>query len=154
MFKPNSGRPRNEIRGVVLETRWAYEFQMPDLPRSRAPRDCKAGPSRRHKSSTRSAESASTIAVIMPHRALVVDEILREVTTWLIQIHYPTIVSLACCAKFLEEPALSTLWDCQETLPTLIKTLPPDSWELHTGEAENIIVRGSPRLRWYFTLLN
>ena len=80
----------------------------------------------------------------MPHRALMVDEILREVTARVAYTHSPTALSLACCAKFLEEPALSALWEYQQGLPTLIKTLPPDSWELQIGETEDNIVRDSP----------
>ena len=64
----------------------------------------------------------------MIHRALAVDEILREVTAHVTDIHPPTAVSLARCARSFEEPALSALWKIQDELPTLIKTLPPDSW--------------------------
>ena len=66
----------------------------------------------------------------MTHRALAVDEILREVTAHATDVHPPTAVSLACCARSFEEPALSALWKIQDELPTLIKTLPPDSWAL------------------------
>ena len=85
----------------------------------------------------------------MPHHALMVDEILREVTAQVIWRHRPTVIALACCAKSFEEPALSTLWKNQGSeLPTLIKTLPPDCWELHIGEAEDNIVRDLPQLCW------
>ena len=83
----------------------------------------------------------------MPHRALMVDEILREVATRVTNVHRSTAVSLACCAKFLEEPTLSALWKIQDELPTLIKTLPLDSWELQpatTVEDREQIVRDSP----------
>jgi len=86
----------------------------------------------------------------MPHRALMVDEILREVTARLTRDHPPTAIALACCSKLFEESALSELWKIQHELPTLIKTLPPDSWELHIGEAEDTIVRDSPQSRRYF----
>jgi len=79
----------------------------------------------------------------MSHRALVVDEVLREVTTWLADIHPPTAVSFACCAKFFEEASLSALWKIQDELPTLIKTLPPDSWKLQISSVERI-ERDSP----------
>jgi len=67
---------------------------------------------------------------ILPHRALAVDEILREVTAYVTDTRPPTAVALARCAKFLEEPVLSALWKIQNELPPLIRTLPPDSWEL------------------------
>ena len=61
----------------------------------------------------------------MAHRVLAVDEILREVTARVIDVHPPTAISLACCAKSFEEPALSALWKIQDELRTLIKTLSP-----------------------------
>ena len=73
---------------------------------------------------------ASVNNTTMPHRVLEVDEILREITASVADIDPPTAVSLACCAKSFEQPALSALWKSQKELPTLIKTLPPDSWEL------------------------
>jgi len=82
----------------------------------------------------------------MSHRALAVDEILREVTAFVTDIHHPTAVSFACCAKSFEEPALSALWKTQDELPTLIKTLPPDSWDLAPNPRKREIVRGSPQL--------
>ena len=72
------------------------------------------------------------------------DEILKEVAARVARRNPPTAIALACCARFLEEPTLSALWKIQDGLPTLIKTLPPDSWELHIGEAEDTIVRDSP----------
>jgi len=83
----------------------------------------------------------------MAHRALVVDEILREVTAHVIDTHPPTAVSLARCAKFFEEPALSALWKIQNELWILIKTLPPDSWDLRPtipSTALVTIVRDTP----------
>ena len=83
----------------------------------------------------------------MPHRALVVDEVLREVAGYA-TTHPPTAVSLACSAKFIEEMALSTLWGQQYNLITLIKTLPPDSWAIVSSPDNNHdkIVRDSPQL--------
>jgi len=97
--------------------------------------------------------SQTSASTTMPHRALMVDEILREVTARVTRKHPPTAVALACCSKFFEEPALSELWKTQQELPTLIKTLPPDSWELQIGEAEDAIVSRSPQLDWYFAPL-
>ena len=87
---------------------------------------------------------STATATTMPHRALLVDEILRDVTARVASVNPPTAIALACCARFLEEPTLSALWKIQDTLPTLIKTLPPDSWELHIGEVEDTIVRDLP----------
>ena len=79
-----------------------------------------------------------------------VDEILREVTAQVTDVDPPTAVSLACCAKLFEEPALSALWRIQNELPTLIQTLPPDTWEVqpaNTAKGEEQIVRDSSKLR-------
>ena len=95
----------------------------------------------------------STTTITMAHRVLAIDEILREVASCVTDIHPSTTVALACCAKSFEEPALNELWKIQDELPTLIKTLPPDCWELHIGEAEDNIVRDLPQLRWCFALL-
>jgi len=91
----------------------------------------------------------------IPHRALAVDEILREVTAYVTDTHPPTAVALARCAKFLEEPALSTLWKVQNQPPPLIRTLPPDSWELLpvNDRGRRAIVRNSPQLHELFTLV-
>jgi len=82
----------------------------------------------------------------MTHRALAVDEILREIIVHVVNTHPATAVSLACCAKSFEEPALSALWKTQTELPTLITTLPPDSWDLPptaSRHSKAIIVRDS-----------
>ena len=86
----------------------------------------------------------------MPHRALTVDEILREVASRVTEIHPPTAVALARCAKFLEEPTLSSLWKIQDALLTLFMTLPPNSWQYLIGYQ---FVRGLPYLRRCFTVL-
>ena len=79
----------------------------------------------------------------MPHRALGIDEILREIIAWVVDAHPPTAVSLACCTKSFEEPALRALWKIQKELPNLIKALPPDCWEVRPrdtyGEEEEIV---------------
>jgi len=81
----------------------------------------------------------------MPHRALAIDEILREVAAHATDIHPPTTVALACCSRSFEEPALSTLWRIQKRLPFLITTLPRNSWKFRivgTDRPEDIIVCG------------
>ena len=87
----------------------------------------------------------------MPHRALMVDEILREVATWVTDVHRLEVgfqPSLSCLLRQIpEEPTLSVRWKIQDELPTLIKTLPLDSWELQpatTVEDREQIVRDSP----------
>ena len=94
--------------------------------------------------------SASTTTIIMPHQALGIDEILREVAARVVDTHPPTAVSLACCAKSFEEPALRTLWETQTQLLALVKTLPPDCWDVvppNTPGGEPEVVCGSFQLR-------
>ena len=94
--------------------------------------------------------SASTTTTIMPHQALRIDEILREVAARVVDTHPSTAVSLACCAKSFEEPALRALWETQKELPTFIQALPPNCWEIQPQVRPGTkpeIVCGSPQLR-------
>ena len=97
--------------------------------------------------------STTTTTIIMPHRVLGIDEILREVASRVVDRDPPTAVSLACCTKSFEEPALRALWKTQTELTILIKTFPPDCWEVCIRDAsedpdepreEELIVRSSP----------
>ena len=95
--------------------------------------------------------SANTIVIAMHHHALGIDEILGEVAGWIVETHPRTAISLACCAKSFEKPALRTLWETnQKDLPTLIKTLPPSCWKVlhsNTSAATLEIVCSSLQLR-------
>jgi len=64
------------------------------------------------------------MTIVMPHCALGIDEILRELAARVVDTHRLTAVSPARCTKSFEEPALSALWKIQVKLPLLIKTLP------------------------------
>jgi len=82
--------------------------------------------------------------------ALEIDEILRVVAAWVVDIHPSTAVPLACCAKSFEEPVLQALWETQKELPTVIKTLPPDCWEFRPRtppREKGEIVCNSPQSR-------
>jgi len=46
----------------------------------------------------------------MPHKIFEIDEILRDIVWYTKHIRETTTVSLACCCKSFEEPALSLLW--------------------------------------------
>ena len=91
-----------------------------------------------------------TTTIVMSHRALGIDEILGEVAAWVVDTHTPTAVSLACCTKLFEEPALRALWNTPQELPSLIKVLPPDCWEVrppNTPGGRPEIVCGSSQSR-------
>lgn len=83
----------------------------------------------------------------MPHRVLGIDEILRDVAACVVDTHRPTAVSLACCTKSFEEPALHELWETQKEFSTLIKALPPDCWEILPRRRRQEIVCSLYQLR-------
>ena len=64
------------------------------------------------------------------HSCLHMDEIVRLVAHELVTSDgVATSVALACCCKSLEEPVLDVLWETQEKLLPLLKTLPGDIWD-------------------------
>ena len=58
------------------------------------------------------------------HRIFEIDELVGLISRHLVSTHYPSAVSLACACRFLEEPALSSLWELQNSFTTLIGVLP------------------------------
>ena len=64
------------------------------------------------------------------HACLNVDEILRLIVCELIASGgRATTVSLACCCGSFEDPVLDTLWERQDRLAPLLKSLPGDVWD-------------------------
>ena len=49
-------------------------------------------------------------------------------------------MNLACVSRYLEEPVLSTLWEGQPSLCTLLKVLPGDVWKFEKEEDGGIPV--------------
>jgi len=63
------------------------------------------------------------------HTCLNVDEIIRLVASELVASKAKaTAVALACCHKNFEEPVLDTLWETQERILPLLRSLPRDVW--------------------------
>jgi len=63
------------------------------------------------------------------HPCLSVDELVRLITYELVASRgRATAVALACCRKSFEDPVLDTLWETQEKILPLIKSLPEDVW--------------------------
>ena len=63
------------------------------------------------------------------HACLRVDEILRFLACELVRSETKaTAVALACCCKSFEDPALDALWETQDRLLPLLKSLPRDVW--------------------------
>jgi hypothetical protein len=69
------------------------------------------------------------------HACLSVDDILRLLARELVASESKaTAVSLACCCKTFENPALDELWETQDQLFPLLKSLPGDIWEEEDGD--------------------
>jgi len=63
------------------------------------------------------------------HICLDVDEIVRLIACELVESESKaTAVALACCRKNFEDPVLDVLWETQEKLFPLVKSLPGDVW--------------------------
>jgi hypothetical protein len=68
------------------------------------------------------------------HGCLNVDEILRLLACELVASKAnATAVSLACCCRSFEDPALDALWETQDQLLHLLKSLPEDIWKEEGG---------------------
>jgi len=60
----------------------------------------------------------------MPHRIFKISELTRLIASELVLISRKSTMNLACACRCLEEPALSTLWETQSALNTLLEVLP------------------------------
>ena len=65
---------------------------------------------------------------ITSHRVFKIGELTRLIASQLVSISQRSAVNLACACRCLEEPVLSTLWETQPLLYTLLMTLPEDTW--------------------------
>jgi hypothetical protein len=67
----------------------------------------------------------------MAHRCWALDEIVRVIAANLVlDKANASAVSLANCSKSLEEPALSEVWRSLSSLAPLVKSFPPEVWEI------------------------
>ena len=63
------------------------------------------------------------------HTCLNVDEIIRLIVRELVESNVKaTAVALACCRQSFEDPVLDVLWETQDDLLPLLKSLPGDAW--------------------------
>ena len=63
------------------------------------------------------------------HACLNVDEIIRLIACELAESNAEAAaVALACCRKNFEDPVLDVLWETQNRLLPLLKSLPGDVW--------------------------
>ena len=63
-----------------------------------------------------------------PYRVLRISELARLIVSHLTVINRGNALNFACACQCLEEPILSTLWEDQGRLGTLLGTLPQESW--------------------------
>lgn len=59
----------------------------------------------------------------MPHKVFEVDEILRPIAGYVVDLGGSSAIALACCCRAFEEPVLGLYWECQR-LDKLANVLP------------------------------
>ena len=78
-----------------------------------------------------------------PHRVLKIGELTRLIASQLVLIDgRRSAVNLACACRYLEEPVLSTIWETQSSLITLLRVLPKETREFEHLEIGHKVVRG------------
>jgi len=77
-----------------------------------------------------------------PHRIFRISELTRLIAGQLTLISPKSTPSLACTCRYLEEPALSSLWQTQPLLDTLLKVLPGETWSCDNPGPGKSVVRG------------
>jgi len=65
-----------------------------------------------------------------PYRVFKISELTRLIASQLVLISKESAVNLASACRPLEEPVLSTLWETQSSLCTLLKVLPEETWKI------------------------
>ena len=76
-----------------------------------------------------------------PLRVFRISELTRIVAGQLIFTSRESAVNFACTCRCLEEPVLSTLWETQQLMSTLLEVLPKANWDID-GAMDNYTVRG------------
>jgi len=77
-----------------------------------------------------------------PHRIFRISELTRLIASQLTLISPKSTASLACACRHLEEPVLSSLWQTQQSLDTLLKVLPGETWRCDNSGPGTSVVRG------------
>ena len=76
------------------------------------------------------------------HRVLKIGELTRAIASHLTPISLKSAVNLACTCRYLEEPVLSTLWEEQSRLDTLLEVLPKETRDFVLLVSGECVVRG------------
>lgn len=83
------------------------------------------------------------------HPCLYVDEIVRLIADELVQAkEQASSVTLACCCKSFADPMLDVLWESQDQLLPLMKSLLGDAWHGHGCTASVSTMRIFPSLNY------
>ena len=77
-----------------------------------------------------------------PYRVLKISELTRLIASQLVLISQRSTVNLACACRSLEEPILSTLWETQSSLDTLLGALPEETRKFQRLKLGDYVVRG------------
>lgn len=67
------------------------------------------------------------------HDIFRIDELVREITRHMFGWHIPQrfVLNWALTCKAFSDPVLDVLWETQDSLVNLLKTLPSDVWEMN-----------------------
>jgi len=67
------------------------------------------------------------------HHIFQIDELVREITRHMVLWDIPQrlVLDWALTCKTISDPALDVLWETQDNLVNLLKTLPSDVWEMN-----------------------
>jgi len=82
-----------------------------------------------------------------PHRVFKISELARVIAHQLILIGQKSAVNLACTSRCLEEPALSTLWETQQSMGILLEVLTEATCDRKHPKTNVTVVRGPSLLQ-------
>lgn len=74
------------------------------------------------------------------HHIFQIDELVREITRHMFVWYIPHrfVLGWALTCKTVSDPALDVLWETQDSLINLLKTLPSDIWEVNRRKLVSI----------------
>jgi len=74
-----------------------------------------------------------------PLHVFKISELARAIASQFILVGRKSAVNLACTCRCLEEPALSTLWETQESLSILLEGLPEANWHIYGATGNDTV---------------
>jgi len=86
-------------------------------------------------------QRASMIDDSPPHRVFKIGELATLIASQLLVISQESAVNLACSCRYLEGLVLSVLWETQDSLGTLLKVLPKETWVFERRPFYELVVR-------------